>query len=143
MNIIKGCKQQTKALNWLKSSKELHTSSAKQAQVKIHFVDRRGKSHAAMSRVGDTLLDAIRDNDLDFESFGVCDGAVSCSTCHVILPQKIFDGLEEGDPEEDDMLDLASGLTDTSRLGCQVEVTEEMEGAVVTLPAAIVDARQM
>ena len=65
---------------------------------------------------------------------GACGGELACSTCHVVLAQADFDRLEEPEEEEEDMLDLAWGLTDTSRLCCQIEVEEWMEGMVVTLP---------
>ena len=65
---------------------------------------------------------------------GACGGELACSTCHVILAQADFDRLEEPEEEEEDMLDLAWGLTDTSRLCCQIEVEEWMEGMVITLP---------
>lgn len=54
----------------------------------------------------------------------------------MILEDKTFNALEEACEDEDDMLDMAFGLTSTSRLGCQVKVSEDMDGAVITLPAA-------
>ena len=59
---------------------------------------------------------------------------MACSTCHMVFEEELFDNLPEAEEEEEDMLDLALGLTDTSRLGCQVIVTEEMEGARVVIP---------
>ena len=59
-----------------------------------------------------------------------CGGELACSTCHVILEQSLYDALEEPDEEETDMLDLAWGLEDTSRLCCQIKVSKELEGAV-------------
>ena len=79
------------------------------------------------------------DNDIDLE--GACGGELACSTCHVILPQEVFDGLPEPDEEEEDMLDLALGLTDTSRLGCQVCVTAEHQNLEVILPEETADMR--
>lgn len=61
---------------------------------------------------------------------------MACSTCHVILPEEFYDRLPEPDDDENDMLDMAFGLTDTSRLGCQVKLTKELDGIVCTLPAA-------
>ena len=61
---------------------------------------------------------------------------MACSTCHVILKDEIYDELEEACEEEEDLLDLAYGLTHTSRLGCQIMITEEMEGMEVKLPSA-------
>lgn len=66
---------------------------------------------------------------------GACDHSLACSTCHVVLEQDVFDSLGEPDEEEMDMLDLAFGLQDTSRLGCQIKLTKELEGIKVTLPS--------
>ena len=63
-------------------------------------------------------------------------GVCACSTCHLIFPQQIYDTLPESSEDEEDMLDMAFGLTETSRLGCQVNVTTEMDGMVVQMPAA-------
>ena len=65
---------------------------------------------------------------------GACGGECACSTCHIILAEENFETLEEAEEEEEDMLDLALGLTDTSRLGCQIEVTADMDGWVITIP---------
>jgi len=67
---------------------------------------------------------------------GACEGSVACSTCHVILPSEYYDKLPEPDDDENDMLDMAFGLTDTSRLGCQVKMTKELDGITCTLPSA-------
>ena len=67
---------------------------------------------------------------------GACESSLACSTCHVILESDIYEALPEAVEEEEDMLDLAYGLTHTSRLGCQVFVTKEMEGMTVKLPSA-------
>ena len=61
---------------------------------------------------------------------------MACSTCHVILPEEYYNLLPEPEDDENDMLDMAFGLTDTSRLGCQVKMTKELDGITCTLPAA-------
>jgi len=61
---------------------------------------------------------------------------VACSTCHVILPSGYYDKLPEPEDDENDMLDMAFGLTDTSRLGCQVVLTRDLDGITATLPSA-------
>ena len=62
--------------------------------------------------------------------------SLACSTCHCILPEDIYDTLSEPVEEEWDMLDLAFGLTDTSRLGCQVVISKEFENCTIELPKA-------
>jgi len=94
------------------------------------------------AKVGDTFLDAAVNNDVDLEGFGACEGTLSCSTCHLIFKKEDFDKLpEEASDEELDMLDLAFGLTDTSRLGCQITIDESMDGITVKVPAEVADAR--
>ena len=65
---------------------------------------------------------------------GACEGSLACSTCHVIVDQEWFPKLEPASEDEEDMLDLAFDLTKTSRLGCQIIMTEDLDGLVVTLP---------
>jgi len=80
------------------------------------------------------LLDLAHEYDIDLE--GACEGSVACSTCHVILDPDSYDLLEEPEDDENDMLDMAFGLTETSRLGCQVKMKRELDGLTATLPAA-------
>ncbi|OMJ10352.1 Adrenodoxin-like protein 1, mitochondrial [Smittium culicis] len=65
-----------------------------------------------------------------------CECSCACSTCHVILESELYDKLEEPTDEELDMLDLAFGLTETSRLGCQIQASKLLEGAKIKLPSA-------
>lgn len=71
-------------------------------------------------------------SSLDFDGFGACEGTLTCSTCHLIFSKPDFDKLpDKPSDEEMDMLDLAYDLTDTSRLGCQIYLTKEMNGLEV------------
>ena len=81
------------------------------------------------AREGESILDVAHNNGVDLE--GACESSLACSTCHVILDDDLYDELEEPCEEEEDVLDLAYGLTLTSRLGCQVKVTRDMEGMEV------------
>ena len=79
-------------------------------------------------------VDIAQANDLEME--GACGGSCACSTCHVIVQDEaIYDKMEEPSDDENDMLDLAFGLTETSRLGCQVIMTKDLDGLVVRLPS--------
>ncbi|MCL2566617.1 MAG: ferredoxin family 2Fe-2S iron-sulfur cluster binding protein [Alphaproteobacteria bacterium] len=82
---------------------------------------------------GTTILEAAHSNGADLE--GSCEGSLACSTCHVILEQNYYDKLEEPSDDENDMLDMAFGLSKTSRLGCQVKITKDLEGAILTIPS--------
>ena len=88
------------------------------------------------ARVGENLLQVTKRND-DIELEGACEGVCACSTCHLILPHDVYDELYDSiTEEEEDMLDMAYGLTESSRLGCQVTVTEDMDGMVLEMPKA-------
>ena len=70
------------------------------------------------------------------DNAGACGGSCACSTCHVIVQDPdVYDKIPEPDDDENDMLDLAFGLTETSRLGCQVKMSPEVDGIVVKLPS--------
>ncbi|MBM3584905.1 MAG: 2Fe-2S iron-sulfur cluster binding domain-containing protein [Alphaproteobacteria bacterium] len=101
---------------------------------KLTFIDRAGTRHEIDAHVGLSVMEIARRNGIDIE--GACEGSLACSTCHVIVDPEDYDRLSEPTEDEEDMLDLAFGLTHTSRLSCQVIMTEELDGLTVTLPAA-------
>lgn len=84
--------------------------------------------------VGLSVLEIAHRHSVDLE--GACEGSLACSTCHVVVNQEWYDALSPAQENEEDMLDLAFGLTCTSRLGCQIIMTEELDGLTVRLPAA-------
>lgn len=65
---------------------------------------------------------------------GTCEGQMACSTCHVYLSDDWFDRVPEASADEEDMLDLAAGVARTSRLACQIELTDELDGIEVHIP---------
>ena len=94
------------------------------------------------AKEGDNLLDIAINNDIDIDGFGACEGTLACSTCHVIFTEEDFSKIDdEATDEELDMLDLAFGLTDTSRLGCQVCMSKALDGVVVKVPEGVNDQR--
>eukprot|EP00598_Pedospumella_elongata_P006993 CAMPEP_0184970342 /NCGR_PEP_ID=MMETSP1098-20130426/2867_1 /TAXON_ID=89044 /ORGANISM="Spumella elongata, Strain CCAP 955/1" /LENGTH=138 /DNA_ID=CAMNT_0027492277 /DNA_START=30 /DNA_END=446 /DNA_ORIENTATION=+ len=102
--------------------------------VNMTFIEEANKNKVAVeAKIGKSVLDIAIENNIDIE--GACGGELACSTCHVILDQALFDKLPPKTEEEEDMLDLAWGLTDTSRLCCQLRVTKDLEGAVFKIPA--------
>ncbi|KAF6211874.1 hypothetical protein GE061_012390 [Apolygus lucorum] len=108
----------------------------------VTFVRPDGEKIKAKGKEGDTLLDVVVNHDLDIDGYGACEGTLTCSTCHVILKPDDFAKLpDKPSEEENDMLDLAYGLTDTSRLGCQIQLSKQLDGLEVQLPATINDAR--
>jgi ferredoxin len=78
-------------------------------QISITFILRDNSSKKSVKAiVGETLLQTAHRNDIELE--GACEGVCACSTCHLILPQELFDRLEEPSEDEEDMLDMAFGL---------------------------------
>ncbi len=102
---------------------------------KLTFVLPSGTRKEVDAPLGISLLEVAHQNDV-FELEGACEGSLACSTCHVILEQDVYDILPDATEDEEDMLDLAFGLTQTSRLGCQIKVTEELDGMIITIPSA-------
>lgn len=101
---------------------------------RITFVERNGTRREVEAPLGMSVMEVARRHDIDIE--GACEGSLACSTCHVIVDPQWYGRLKEASEEEEDMLDLAFNLTRTSRLGCQIIVTEELDGLVVQLPVA-------
>lgn len=106
--------------------------SSEDDAVTITFIDPSGDEHLVEATIGKHLLDVAHDNNIELE--GACGGELACSTCHLVFEQEVFDALPPVSGEEEDMLDLAMELTETSRLGCQICVTKELEGIKVTMP---------
>ncbi|BDD58693.1 mitochondrial matrix iron-sulfur protein [Monascus purpureus] len=103
-------------------------------EINVSFIDKDGEKYDFQVSEGDNLLDIAQANDLEME--GACGGSCACSTCHVIVEDpEMFDKMEEPSDDENDMLDLAFGLTETSRLGCQVAMNKDLDGLVVRLPS--------
>ncbi|MEJ2120175.1 MAG: ferredoxin family 2Fe-2S iron-sulfur cluster binding protein [Alphaproteobacteria bacterium] len=102
---------------------------------KVTFIERDGTQRVLDVRAGQTLLEIAHEHDIDIE--GACEGAMACSTCHVIVDEAWIDRLPDPSEDEEDMLDLAAGLKATSRLGCQIEMTDELDGLVVQLPKEV------
>ncbi|KAK5993574.1 Mitochondrial ferredoxin [Cladobotryum mycophilum] len=103
-------------------------------EIWVTFIDKEGDEHKLAVSEGENLLDIAQAHDLEME--GACGGSCACSTCHVIVTEEsYFDKMPEPEDDENDMLDLAFGLTETSRLGCQVKMTKELDGMVVKLPS--------
>ncbi|MGN7661177.1 MAG: ferredoxin family 2Fe-2S iron-sulfur cluster binding protein [Anaplasma sp.] len=102
----------------------------------VTFVSPDGMEETYEAHEGETLLTLAHRNKVDLE--GACEGSLACSTCHLIIDPEWYDKVEshnELSDEENDMLDLAFGLTETSRLGCQIIMTKELDGLRVKLPS--------
>lgn len=101
---------------------------------KLTFILPDGTRKEVDAPVGLSVLEIAHRNEIDLE--GACEGSLACSTCHVIVDANDYERLSEATEDEEDMLDLAWGLTETSRLGCQIVMSDELDGLTVKLPAA-------
>ena len=99
---------------------------------KLIFQQPDGTEKSIEAENGLSLMEVARDNDLGIE--GTCGGSISCCTCHVIIDTDWFSVVGGPNPDEEDMLDLAFGLTSTSRLGCQIEITDKLDGLRISIP---------
>lgn len=114
-----------------KTTSQTEESPPPQA-ITLTFVLPDNTEKSVQAKIGDTILEVAHANHIELE--GACEGSCSCSTCHVILEQKVYDELPEPSEQEEDMLDLAMCLTPTSRLGCQVRITPDLNNAKIKLP---------
>ena len=101
---------------------------------KMTFILSDGKEQVVDAPNGISVLEIAHRNHIPLE--GACEGSLACSTCHVIVAPEWYGKLTNAKEEEEDMLDLAFGLTHTSRLGCQIVMNDALDGLKVALPVA-------
>ena len=100
---------------------------------KITYIEHNGKSHTINVENGLTVMEGAVQNNLP----GIdadCGGACACATCHVYVDEKWLSKLKEKENSEQDMLDVAYEPKPFSRLSCQLQVTDELDGLVVKMP---------
>ena len=97
------------------------------------FVQRDGTERTVEAPLGLSVLEIAHKHGIDLE--GACEGSLACATCHVVVDLAWFARLAAPTEDEEDMLDLAFALESTSRLGCQIVMTEALDGLRVRLPA--------
>ena len=102
--------------------------------MRVTFIHADGKGRTeAEAKAGDILLDVAQAHLMPLE--GTCEGQMACSTCHVIVAKEDFDRLSPASEEEEDMLDLAAGVRRTSRLACQIVLTDDLDGLIIHIPS--------
>ena len=106
---------------------------------KMFFVEQNGSRREVDAPLGLSVLEIAHKHGVDIE--GACEGSLACSTCHVIVDPFWFGKLAKPTEDEEDMLDLAFDLQETSRLGSQIIMTEALDGLVVKLPAGTRNAQ--
>ena len=106
---------------------------------KITFVLSNGEEKTVDAPLGHSVMEVAVKNNIEAVE-GACGGALACATCHLYVHpdwwDKSFGDEDEKSEDEEDMLDLAFDIRDTSRLTCQIEVTEELDGAIFAVPGA-------
>ena len=100
---------------------------------KITFKEYSGPARTIDAEIGSTVMEtAIRNNVPGIEA--ECGGACACATCHVSVDEAWREKVGEPSPMEEDMLDFGYDVRPNSRLSCQIKVTDELDGLVVTTP---------
>ena len=97
----------------------------------IKVKDRDGGVHELKADTGSTIMEIIRDAGLDIEA--ACGGCCACATCHVYITNDKIEKLNAMDDDEESMLDQAFNVEKSSRLGCQIEYTDDMDCMELTL----------
>lgn len=101
--------------------------------VKIIYRDHEGTERAVEAKVGETIMEVAVKNSVP----GIdadCGGACACATCHVYVDPAFMDKVGQPEEMEQSMLDFAEGVRETSRLSCQIQVREDLEGITVETP---------
>lgn len=99
---------------------------------KLTVVNREGEERTVDAASGVSVMEAIRDNGFD-ELLALCGGCCSCATCHVFVDPAFADRLPEMSEDENDLLDSSDHRNETSRLSCQVPVSDDLDGLRVTI----------
>ncbi|RIV87593.1 2Fe-2S iron-sulfur cluster-binding protein [Aurantiacibacter zhengii] len=107
--------------------------------MKVTFITRKGERVEATASPGDRLLEVGQAAGMPLE--GTCEGQMACSTCHVIVAREWFGKLPEAAEDEEDMLDLAADVHATSRLSCQIMLSDDLDGLEVRIPSDSNDAQ--
>ena len=106
----------------------------------IRFETAQGSTVEADAEPGDILLDVAQGIGMPLE--GTCEGQMACSTCHVVVAPEWFARLPDASEADEDMLDLAAAVERTSRLSCQIVLSEDHDGLTVRIPATSHDMRR-
>ena len=99
---------------------------------KLVVVTREGDESVFEAESGLSVMEVIRDNGVD-ELLALCGGCCSCATCHVYVDPAFAAVLPEMSDDENDLLDSSDHRNDTSRLSCQIQMTDDLDGLTVTI----------
>lgn len=99
---------------------------------RITFITPEGRKIEAEGKLGESVMEVATRSGVDIEA--ACEGSLACATCHLIVDPAWSDKAGSPSEDEEDMLDMAFNLTETSRLSCQIEVTDRLDGLVLHVP---------
>ena len=99
---------------------------------KLIVVTRSGAESTVEAQSGLTVMEAIRDNGFD-ELLALCGGCCSCATCHVHVDPAFKDKLPPMSEDENDLLDSSDDRNEDSRLSCQIDFSDDLDGLRVTI----------
>ncbi|XP_022940672.1 uncharacterized protein LOC111446195 isoform X1 [Cucurbita moschata] len=135
VQVLQGLKWQGQRLYSTSGPQNSCIEESEPETISVTFVLKDGEEQQISVPIGMSMLEAAHLNDIELE--GACEGSLACSTCHlIVMDMGYYNKLEEPVDEENDMLDLAFGLTETSRLGCQVIAKPELDGIRLAIPSA-------
>tara|TARA_Y100001970_G_C14214935_1_gene849098 strand:+ start:1031 stop:1342 length:312 start_codon:yes stop_codon:yes gene_type:complete len=98
---------------------------------KIFVTDRKGVTHELDAQNGTKIMEIIRDAGLEIEA--ACGGCCACATCHVYINKNWLEKITQMEDEEESMLDMAFEVKENSRLSCQIEFNDKLDGIQLTL----------
>jgi len=112
---------------------EMKEPASEDEVVNVTFVDKAGERIFVRAKVGDNVLYLAHRHGIELE--GACEASLACSTCHVYVHTDFLDNINEATEKEEDLLDMAPGLKENSRLGCQIVLHKGLDGLELTLPS--------
>ena len=99
--------------------------------MKIKVIDRDGNKHELEGDSNSSLMEILRDSGLDIEA--ACGGCCACATCHVYINDQWLEKISPKDDDEESMLDQAFDVRNSSRLSCQINLSEDLDGIELEL----------
>lgn len=110
------------------------TAAKKETMPKVTYIEHDGAVHTVEAEIGATVMETAQRNNVA-SIVAECGGSCTCATCLVHVDEAWFEKVGPPSTEEEDMLDFAFEVKPTSRLSCQIKVTQELDGLIVRTPA--------
>jgi len=110
------------------------TAPKKETMPKVTYIEHDGATHTVEAEIGATVMETAQRNNVA-SIVAECGGSCTCATCLVHVDEAWFEKVGPPSAEEEDMLDFAFEVKPTSRLSCQIKVTQDLDGLIVRTPA--------